>query len=143
MKRAGSPKTTPAAVTAWVERSRARAGERPGRRYGSTLAAVGDRKRREFVLAQEARAVVFARDRHRCQFPHGLMPGVACGGGLELCHVIPIDLAPRALRWHPDNLFVGCHNGNGWSETNTGEAFATGRHGHSWDRVRDGRVVAA
>lgn len=59
-------------------------------------------------------------------------------GRIELCHVIPRELAGE-LRWDPHNLFAGCDAGNRWQESHTAEAFAIGVQAHPWERVLNGR----
>lgn len=73
--------------------------------------------------------------------PPGWRPDPRNRGTLQLCHVIPRGLCGLARRWDPHNLFVGCDAANTWAEDHTGPAFATGRHGHTWDHVHEGKVT--
>lgn len=96
---------------------------------------LSQRERRSEVVAE-----VTTRDRV-CQAGavHALVPGVCCGGPLDVHERIPRSAWPNGFL-EPSNCLLVCRNAHGWIDGHPHGAHALGLHGWSWEAPEPVRV---
>jgi 5-methylcytosine-specific restriction endonuclease McrA len=88
-----------------------------------TLKAMSDRRQGELASRREIRERVWARDGHRCRFPHHEVPDLPCFGGLTVHHLLK---ASQGGEYTDENLITICAVGNCWIEDHPRRATELG-----------------